>query len=148
MGSEMADHKNGIDKTHAALVIRELARIRVASLLLQNKTPDEDLYIKIDPYYFTNSFDTIFNMIKDTMKLSQRILTKVGGYERLSAWIDAATLTQWKSAMMQIECCEPKLGGVSRGLLDKQPSLQVSQGNTLYHIYTYVNPCFHHLTAK
>ena len=71
MGYKMADRKRGMDKAHAALVVRELARFHAASLLLQNKTPDEDLgekcpYLRMGLYYYISHFDPIFNIMKDS----------------------------------------------------------------------------------
>ena len=114
MGYKMADRKRGMDKAHAVLVVRELARLHAASLLLQNKTPDEDLgekcpYLKENSSYFIRNFDEMFNLIKDSLKFSQTFVTKVGGYERVSAWIDTVIPNLVEIFYEQLECGEPKV---------------------------------------
>ena len=92
-GYKMADRKQGLDKAHTTLVLRELARLHAASLLVQSKTPDEDLrekypLLKKDWTYLIRNYDSVLNMLKESAKLSQTIINKVGGYERANAWID------------------------------------------------------------
>ncbi|MPC74289.1 uncharacterized protein LOC123506481 [Portunus trituberculatus] len=92
-GYKMADRKQGLDKAHTTLVLRELARLHAASLLLQNKTNNGDLgekypYLKMHWSYFVTNYDSILNMLKESAYLSQTITKKVDGYERVTAWID------------------------------------------------------------
>ena len=114
MGYRMADRKRGMDKAHAALVVRELAKLHAASLLLQNKTPDEDLgekclYLKRGLYYFISNFDLLLNVMIDSLKFTREIITKVGGYERVSAWIDTVIPNLVEIFYEQLECGEPKV---------------------------------------
>uniref|UniRef100_A0A0P4W421 CHK kinase-like domain-containing protein n=1 Tax=Scylla olivacea TaxID=85551 RepID=A0A0P4W421_SCYOL len=92
-GYKMADRKQGLDEAHTTLVLRELARLHAASLLLQNKTPDDDLgekypYLKKGWSYFITNYDSVLNTLKESAKLSQTIARKMDGYERVNAWID------------------------------------------------------------
>ncbi|XP_045114832.1 uncharacterized protein LOC123506650 [Portunus trituberculatus] len=92
-GYKMADRKQGLDKAHTTLVLRELARLHAASLLLQNRTPYGDIaekypLLKISLPYFIRNYDSLLNVYKESAKLSQTIIKKVDGYERVIAWID------------------------------------------------------------
>ncbi|XP_063889126.1 uncharacterized oxidoreductase dhs-27-like [Scylla paramamosain] len=112
-GYKMADRKQGLDKAHTTLVLMELARLHAASVLLQNKTPDEDLgekypYLKIGMAYCIRNYDAMKNMIKESAVLAQTITKKVGGYERVTAWIDTI-IPKLRDIFEQLECGEPKV---------------------------------------
>ncbi|MPC52936.1 hypothetical protein E2C01_046817 [Portunus trituberculatus] len=112
-GYKMADRKQGLDKAHITLVLRELARLHAASLLLQNKTPDEDLgekypYLKIGMAYCIKNYDAMKNLIKESVVLAQNIIKKVGGYERVTAWIDMI-IPRLTDIFEELECGDPRV---------------------------------------
>uniref|UniRef100_A0A0P4VY71 CHK kinase-like domain-containing protein n=2 Tax=Scylla olivacea TaxID=85551 RepID=A0A0P4VY71_SCYOL len=112
-GYKMADRKQGLDEAHTILVLRELARLHAASLLLQNKTPDDDLgekypYLKIGMAYLVKKYNSMFKAIKDHVIFGKTIIKKVGGYERVAAWIDTI-IPNLVDIFEQLECGEPKV---------------------------------------
>ncbi|XP_063889369.1 uncharacterized protein LOC135116089 [Scylla paramamosain] len=112
-GYKMADRKQGLDEAHTILVLRELARLHAASLLLQNKTPDDDLgekypYLKIGMAYLMKNYNSMFKVMKDNVIFGKTIIKKVGGYERVAAWIDMI-IPNLVDIFEQLECGEPKV---------------------------------------
>lgn len=96
-GFKMFDRKKGMDKAHIALLMQELARLHAASILLQAKTPDEDLTVRYSclkkgwAYFFNNS-ETLLKVLESQVKNSREMLIKFGGYERAVTWIDTIIL--------------------------------------------------------
>ncbi|KAK8393693.1 hypothetical protein O3P69_006785 [Scylla paramamosain] len=94
LGYKMTDRRQGMDKAHVNLVLKELARLHAASVLLQAKAPDEDICVRypslekgwIDFLKKESSFKLIF---ESGMKNSKELLLQLGGYERATAWIDS-----------------------------------------------------------
>ncbi|XP_045114530.1 uncharacterized protein LOC123506480 isoform X1 [Portunus trituberculatus] len=112
-GYKMADRKQGLDKAHTTLVLRELARLHAASLLLQNRTPGEHLgekyhLLKIGLAYFFQNYDAMLNIIKDSVSFSQTLLKTVGGYERVNSWMDTI-LANVVDIFEMLNCGEPKV---------------------------------------
>ena len=113
-GYKMFDRRRGLDETHVTLVVRELARLHAASLLLQNKTPHQDIrdkypYLKKGMDYIVRNFDAVRTFFEDNIKFSQEILYKVGGYEKVTAWIDTVITNFVDIFYEQMKCGEPKV---------------------------------------
>ncbi|KAG0727852.1 RNA-directed DNA polymerase from mobile element jockey [Chionoecetes opilio] len=113
-GYKMLDRRRGLDEAHATLVVRELARLHAASLLLQNKTPDHDLkekhpFLEKGWYYFVRNFDIMLKIMQDSVKFAKEILNKVGGYDRVTTWIDTILPKLVEIFYEQLECGEPKV---------------------------------------
>lgn len=113
-GYRMHDDRCGMDKTHATLVLRELARLHAASLLLQNKRPDQDFiaqhpYIKKDWYYLTHANRGMLDLFENSLTFAKEILIKEEGYEKVPPWIDNIIPNIVDIFYKQLECGEPKV---------------------------------------
>ncbi|XP_045114525.1 uncharacterized protein LOC123506478 [Portunus trituberculatus] len=112
-GYKMADRKQGLDKAHTTLVLRELARLHAASLLLQNKIPDEHFgekypLLKIGLAYFLQNYSSLRKIFENSVTFTKDIIERVGGYERLSAWTDTI-IPYIVDILDQMGCGEPKV---------------------------------------
>ncbi|XP_050697071.1 uncharacterized protein LOC126985758 isoform X8 [Eriocheir sinensis] len=113
-GYKMSDRKQGLDEAHTTLVLRELARLHAASLLLQKKYPGEDFNEKYpclqkDMHYFMETCEAFVKLVNDSLKFAQTILNKVGGYERAVAWIDTLLPRLVDIIYEQLRFGEPKV---------------------------------------
>ncbi|XP_045114527.1 uncharacterized protein LOC123506479 isoform X2 [Portunus trituberculatus] len=110
-GYKMVDRKQGLDKAHTTLVLRELARLHAASLLLQNRTPKEDFgekypLLKIKMAYLMQNYSSLCKAIEDNVAFAKDIIERVGGYEGVSAWINTI-IPNLVDIFDQMECGEP-----------------------------------------
>ncbi|XP_063889480.1 uncharacterized protein LOC135116158 [Scylla paramamosain] len=113
-GYKMTDRKRGLDKAHTTLVVQELARLHAASLLLQSKTPGGDLgeqlpYMKKGLSYLMRNYNSMLTSTRNSAIVAQNIMNKVGGYERVTAWIETIIPKLVDIFYEQMECGEPKV---------------------------------------
>ncbi|KAK7082817.1 hypothetical protein SK128_022976 [Halocaridina rubra] len=92
-GFKMFDRKKGMDIAHVHLVIKELARLHAASMILQQKHMSEDLaekfeFLKIDWDNYSEKAEENFTMcFAHAMKNCEEMLNKIGGYETSEKWL-------------------------------------------------------------
>ncbi|MPC21185.1 hypothetical protein E2C01_014162 [Portunus trituberculatus] len=113
-GYKMSDRKRGLDEAHTTLVLQELATLHAASLLLQSKTPGGDLgvhhlYMKRGFAYLMRNYNSFMISAENSAILAKNIMTRVGGYERVTAWIDTIIPKLMDIFNEQMECGEPKV---------------------------------------
>ena len=116
LGFKMTDRKLGMDKTHATLVLQELARLHAASILVHAETPDEHIYarypfLEIGWTQYLKSESSFHTVFESQIKNSRELLVKFGGYERAVAWIDSILPNftdileeQWTSGKLKVIC--------------------------------------------
>ncbi|XP_045114731.1 uncharacterized protein LOC123506581 [Portunus trituberculatus] len=93
LGYKMTDRRQGMDKAHVTLVLKELARLHAASVLLQAKKPEEDICVTYPSLekgwiHFLKKEQNFKLIFDGGMKNSKELLLQLGGYERATAWID------------------------------------------------------------
>ncbi|XP_042856110.1 uncharacterized protein LOC122242781 [Penaeus japonicus] len=91
-GYEQRDKTEGIDAAHTVLVLEELAKLHAASLLLQEKTPQEDLrdrFICLQKEW-TKEFNvgcTFEQFVGSYLERSIVMFEKIGGQSTVVEWI-------------------------------------------------------------
>lgn len=92
-GFKMMDRKRGLDVKHTTLIVKELARLHAASMLLQAETPNTDLadrfpFLKKDWHNFSDdkNVDVLENMCKGGCEMAEVILQRYKGYDKAVAW--------------------------------------------------------------
>ncbi|XP_045586396.1 uncharacterized protein [Procambarus clarkii] len=94
-GFKMFDRKKGMDVAHATLVLKELARLHAASLLLKATAPEQDLadrftHIKVDWInYSQNSKKMINEMFSGLFANAEALVHDIEGYEVAEQWLAA-----------------------------------------------------------
>lgn len=91
-GFKMTDRRKGLDAAHVILVLRELAKLHAASLLVEAQLPNKDItarfpFIKKSWNYFIRKSEIFLSVFETQIKYTIDLLTKVGGYERAVRWI-------------------------------------------------------------
>ncbi|ROT72735.1 hypothetical protein C7M84_008850 [Penaeus vannamei] len=88
---KMYDRRRGLDVAHAVLVLKELAKLHAASLLLQNEDPEyfQNTLLQKD---WSNAFDGVIDvdvMFGGHFDNTVAMLEKIGGYETAIKWIQS-----------------------------------------------------------
>lgn len=92
LGYEMRDKSEGIDAAHTVLVLKELAKLHAASVLLQEKSPQEDLrdrFVCLQKEW-TKEFNVGCNFeqfIGSYLERSVAMFEKIGGCNTVVDWI-------------------------------------------------------------
>ncbi|ROT71080.1 hypothetical protein C7M84_010599 [Penaeus vannamei] len=93
-GFRTRNRLQSLDVAHTTLVMQELARIHAASFLLQARQPTRKLadayeFLKADWANFTGEKRATFQtMFSDCMADAMTILENVGGYEKVTEWME------------------------------------------------------------
>lgn len=93
-GFRSRNRLQSLDVAHTTLVMQELARIHAASFLLQARQPTRKLadayeFLKADWANFTGEKRATFQtMFSDCMADAMTILENVGGYEKVTEWME------------------------------------------------------------
>lgn len=92
LGYEMRDKAEGIDAAHTVLVLKELAKLHAASVLLQEKSPQEDLVDRFACLQkeWTKEFNVGCNFeqfIGSYLERSVAMFEKIGGCSTVVEWI-------------------------------------------------------------
>lgn len=100
-GYSMQDRAQGIDASHSLLVLKELARLHAASLLLQAATPQQDLLHKFQSLQkeWTKEFNLGGNFgtfIENYLNIAIDMFEKMGGCETVVKWIKKIKPQAWK----------------------------------------------------
>lgn len=111
---KMFDHRRGMDTPHVNLVLRELAKLHAAGLLLEHRHPREDIigkypFLKRNWSNIAAESREMLKVIEDGIKFAQEMLAAVGGYERAVAWLDTLVPKLLDVYHEQLECGEPKV---------------------------------------
>ncbi|XP_042888384.1 uncharacterized protein LOC122263817 [Penaeus japonicus] len=92
-GFRMADRKKGLDPAHVSLILQELGIFHASSLLLQRKTPGEDLrerhkFLTLDSlnYCDTARKDMAISMTKG-IESAAAVAENCRGYESVARWL-------------------------------------------------------------
>ncbi|XP_042223023.1 uncharacterized protein LOC121867237 [Homarus americanus] len=88
---KMFSRQKGMDKAHSILVLKELATLHAASLLVKAKTP-EDLdvrykYLQKDLSSLTDNENDKPTMFQKFALMSARMIEKIGGYNNVVEWL-------------------------------------------------------------
>lgn len=92
LGYEMREKSEGIDAAHTVLVLKELAKLHAASVLLQEKSPQEDLrdrFVCLQKEW-TKEFNVGCNFeqfIGSYLERSVAMFEKIGGCNTVVDWI-------------------------------------------------------------
>ena len=88
-GCKMVDRRVGLDAAHTTLVLKELARLHAASLLVEKKNPDyhkDTLLHRGWDNISDEGFDLLDLLGKDC-DTAILLLEKIGGYSHVIEWI-------------------------------------------------------------
>lgn len=90
-GFKMFDRRKGLDVAHASLVLKELARLHAASLLLQKKDPEysKDTLLHRGWINMTDDGFGMLQVLEGVMDTGIMMLKKVGGYESSITWAES-----------------------------------------------------------
>ncbi|KAG7160311.1 uncharacterized protein LOC121876410 [Homarus americanus] len=109
-GFKMFGRMKSMDKAHTYLVLEELARFHAASTLAQAKST-QILKAKFklhqeDSDFFTNNADDQYsNLSRGNIKIVADIARKIGGYDKIVAWLE-------DFANKSSEVCNKQLGAI------------------------------------
>lgn len=100
-GYQMKDRALGIDAAHGTLVLKELAKLHAASVLLQLKTPDEDLVDRFGclKKEWTKEFNLggdFGTFVEGYLNIGVAMFEKIGNCERVIKWINKIKPNVWK----------------------------------------------------
>lgn len=106
-GYKMQDKALGVDAAHAVLVLKELARLHAASLLLQASCPHQDLADRFDS--LKKEWSREFNLgcdfgtfVEGYLNIGIEMFEKIGGCDRLVHWIKKIKPQVWQMYEMQL----------------------------------------------
>ncbi|XP_042874596.1 uncharacterized protein LOC122254790 [Penaeus japonicus] len=107
-GFKMFDRRKGLDVAHTSLVLKELAKLHAASLLLQKKEPNyfEDTLLHKGWANMTNDGSGIFTMFEGVMDTAVLMLKKLGGYESAISWTESTKSKLQEIFEKQMEPCK------------------------------------------
>lgn len=107
-GFKMFDRRKGLDVAHASLVLKELARLHAASLLLQKKDPEysKDTLLHRGWINMTEDGSAIIKMLEGVMDTGILIMKKVGGYESSVTWAESTKSKLREIFEKQMEPCK------------------------------------------
>ncbi|KAG7164307.1 putative Ecdysteroid kinase-containing protein 7, partial [Homarus americanus] len=91
LGFKMFDRRKGLDVPHAVLILQELGRLHASSLVLQAKSPGEDI-IQRHNYLlkeWTTLTDSTVHLFEECLRTARDMLLKFKGYERAIIWIES-----------------------------------------------------------
>ena len=82
-----------MDTPHATFVVKELARLHAASLLLQDNISNNEFkakhqYLLKDWYKILQTTEFSLNTFRNSINFAKEIINKVSGYEEVATWID------------------------------------------------------------
>lgn len=107
-GFKMFDRRKGLDVAHASLVLRELAKLHAASLLLQKKDPEyfKDTLLHKGWINMTEDGLGILKMFEGVVDTGILMLKKVGGYESCITWAESTKSKLQEIFEKQLEPCK------------------------------------------
>lgn len=107
-GFRMFDRRKGLDVAHASLVLKELARLHAASLLLQKKDPEysKDTLLHRGWINITDDGFGMLQVLEGVMDTGIMMLKKVGGYESSITWAESTKSKLREIFEKQMEPCK------------------------------------------
>lgn len=107
-GFRMFDRRKGLDVAHASLVLKELARLHAASLLLQKKDPEysKDTLLHRGWINMTDDGFGMLQVLEGVMDTGIMMLKKVGGYESSITWAESTKSKLREIFEKQMEPCK------------------------------------------
>ncbi|KAF2358971.1 Protein of unknown function DUF227 [Trinorchestia longiramus] len=119
---KMADRFVGLDDDHVVLVVKELARLHAASVILEDRLGNEKL---LEKYDFLDDFFT-GDKTKDMLSMFEnlfvgyvnngaKIADRITGYEKVSAWLKEQAPSSFGTLNTVMRECDPKFKAIGHG---------------------------------